>query len=72
MSSSELEFQNDMVNILEDGMTTSEWLRKFFTQCPKWNNGYWGNKFRNTQQTLKKNGCIYPMGPKTNYNWYRS
>ena len=72
MNIEELEFQNDMVNVLEDGMTTNEWLHKFFTQHTKWNNGYWGDKFRNAQQTLKRTGCIYPMGPKKKYNWYRS
>ncbi len=68
------DFKSDMIETLENnkwnpanGITTYAWLHKFFERYPKWNTGYWGNKFRNAQQSLKRNGAIGLNGNK----WYR-
>jgi len=58
------QYKTEMMLTLEEDniLTTAEWQEQFYRQYPQWNTGYWGDKFRNTQQTLSKQGYIELIG----------
>ena len=68
-----IEFEDTMMEVLIDSgkrLSKSEWQKKFISSYPKYDTFYYGDKFRNAQQLLKRRGCINLVDGKWNFEFY--